>query len=81
MIFYGIPNLQIQCSKNKSAVYSAVIVVLHGIKRTSLENLSTMVKIASYPRALVGSCIMKSIVTCIKGCDGFSTGSSIPIGR
>jgi hypothetical protein len=50
MIFSGIPNLQTQWSKNIYATSTAVQVDLQGINLTNLENLSTMVKIPSYPR-------------------------------
>ena len=75
------PNLHTQCSKKSSAVSSAVIVVWQGINRTNLENLSTIVKTASNPRVLLGNYMIKSIVTCSKGRDGFSNGSNKPTGH
>ena len=44
----GIPYLQIHSSKSSLAASSAEMVVFVGINLTNLENLSTMVKMASW---------------------------------
>lgn len=80
MIFSGIPNLHIQLSQNNYATSAALHVDLQGTNRTKRENLSTIVKIASKPRAVVGRGIIKSIVTCKNGLSGFSRGYKSPPG-
>jgi hypothetical protein len=79
-IFYGIPYLQTQCSKNRFAASTADMAVWQGINLHNLENLSMMLNIASKPRVLTGRCVTKSIVICSKGLFGFSTGYSRPVG-
>lgn len=51
-----------------------------GIKRTNLENLSTIVKIPSKPREDIGKFTMKSMETWSKQRVGFSKGYNLPIG-
>ena len=79
MILLGIPNTQTQLRKNISATSLAVQVVLQGTNLTYLEKRSTIVKMASKPLD-AGKDIMKSMVTCLKGPEGFSTGYNVPIG-
>ena len=80
MIFFGTPYLQIQCSKKRLAASRAVSEVLHGIKQQTREKRSMILKIASLPRGLSGKDTTKSIVTCSKGTEGFSTGYKRPGG-
>jgi hypothetical protein len=64
MILTGIPNLQIQLSKNNCATSAAEHVDLHGTKRTKREKRSTTVKMPSKPLLVMGKGMTKSIVTC-----------------
>lgn len=77
MILEGTPNLHTQLSKNNCAQSTAVIEEEQGMNSTYLLNLSTIVNIQSNP-LLTGRLVIKSIVICSKGLEGFSTGYNKP---
>ena len=71
MIRMGSPNHLYRWSKYSLAIPVPVISVVHGRNSAAHVQLwSTIVRIASYP-SLLGSPVMRSIATCMKGV-GFS---------
>ncbi len=61
IILEGTPYLHNHYSKNTFPTSAAEISLRIGIKRTNLENLSTIVKIPSKPSGVIGKLTMKSM--------------------
>ena len=80
MIFSGIPNLHTTWSKIKRAVSTADTSTVVGMHATYLENLSTTVRMQSWPRSVTGRKVMKSSVMCWNGLVGTECGYSKPAG-
>ena len=70
IIFKGTPYLQIIWSKINLAVSAADTSTVVGISVTSLLNLSTTVKMQSYPLEVTGKNVTKSMAICSKGLEG-----------
>ena len=68
------------CLKNNCAIWGAVALVWVGIKCACLDNQLTTTKIELYPCLVLGSCTIKSIVTCSHWCLGVSSVLSNSIG-
>lgn len=62
--------MQITWSNSNLAVSAAVTSTVVGIRVTNLLNLSTTVKMQSYPRAVVGKNVIKSKEMCSNGLQG-----------